>query len=386
MKKYFYLIGIIFILNISFSVTPDEALEIMKKSSKSQKMIVPDKTSKNQVVASILLCSDMDTKINTIFNITKDKIYTVNVLGNVALEPEIASLEYAIVQLESPLIIVLGHYPCDIINDVLKSNIKENTIQSIRETLDSSIERARLIYGTNFSDTLYKQSIVLNVYYSMENLIKNSKIVKNLLETKKIKIIGAVYNEKTGYIEWLNEHPMQEEIINGTYNSLEFLALYKDKSKIKEEKSQKATSTTDKKDIKKSIEKTNTPKQMVQNQQQTIKTTTLEFLIDKSIASPRKPSYITMIFNTLKNASKIKLEVYAINTENSIQNAVFMLPSLRVINGRAQAQFYFAGRKFKKNLYLPKGKYKILAKYTVFSGNKIIETKTKILENHITLY
>ncbi|MEJ5285061.1 MAG: carbonic anhydrase [Brevinematia bacterium] len=386
MKKFIYLISLSLLLNISFSLTPDDALEIMKKSSKSQKLIVPDKTPKNQVVASILLCSDMDTKINTIFNITKDKIYTVNVLGNVALEPEIASLEYSVIQLESPLIIVLGHYPCDIINDVLKSNIKENTIQSIKETLDSSVERARLIYGTNYSDTLYKQSIVLNVYYSMENLIKNSKIVKNLLETKKIKIIGAVYNEKTGYIEWLNEHPMQQEIIDGTYNSLEFLALYKDKSKTKEEKPQKATSTTEKKDITKPIQKTNTPKQIVQKPQETVKTTKLEFVIDKLVASPRKPSYITMIFNTFKNATKIKLEVYSINTENSIRNPVFILPSLRVINGRAQAQFYFAGRKFKRNLYLPKGKYKILAKYTVFSGNKILETKTKILENHITLY
>ncbi len=383
MKNFFLFIISVFIVNFSFSLNPNEAYEILKKSSKSQKLIIPNKTTKNQVVASILICSDMDTKIDTVFNITKDKIYSVKVLGNVALEPEIASLEYSLIQLESPLIVILGHYPCDIVHDVLKSNIRENTIQSIKETLDASTERARLIYGTNYSETLYKQSIVLNVYYSMENIIKNSKIVKNLLETKKVKIIGAIYNEKTGYLEWLNEHPMQQEIIDGTYNSLEFLALYKDKSKTKEEKPEKPKPQQTKKEEKTLIQDR---KEKPTKQEETIKTTSIEFLPDKYVASPRKPTYITMIFNTFKNAQKIKLEVYALNIETSTQNIVFSLPALKVVNGRAQAQFYFAGRKFKKNQYLPKGKYKILAKYSVFSESKIVESKTKELQNTITLY
>ncbi|MCX7820742.1 MAG: hypothetical protein N2258_03605 [Brevinematales bacterium] len=385
MKKFLFFSFLILIFKITFSVSPDDAIEILKRSSKSQKIIIPEKTSKNQVVASILLCSDMDTKVNTIFNITKDKIYTVNVLGNVALEPEIASLEYSLVQLESPLIVVLGHYPCDIVNDVLKSNIKENTIQSIKETLDSSTERAKLIYGTNYSDTLYKQSIVLNVYYSMENIIKNSKIVKNLIETKKIKIIGAIYNEKTGFIEWLNEHPMQQEVVDGTYNSLEFLAMYKDKLKTKEVKNKEEKQTAKKEEIK-IPEKQDKIKQQPPIKEEIIKTTSINFIIDKLTASPRKPTYITMVLNTFKNAKKIKLQVYALNTLTSQQNLVFSLPSLKVINGRAQAQFYFAGRKFKRNLYLPKGKYKILARYSVFAGDKIIETKTETLKDSITLY
>ncbi len=386
MKKSIILFLLIF--NTIFSLSPDEAIELIKKSTKSQKMIAGEKIPKNQVIASILLCSDMDTKINNIFNITKDKIYTVNVLGNVALEPEIASLEYSAIQLNSPVIVVLGHYHCNIIDDVIKGKINEDTIQSIRETLDSSIERARLIYGTNYSETLYKQSIILNVYYSMENIIKESKIIKNLIQNNQIKVIGAVYNEKTGYIEWLNEHPMQQEIIDETYNSLEFLAFYKDNSNKKNknistttsEKKQNLTETPKKlivKETKTTTKATTTPK---------LKDTTFDFILNKNIASPRKPSYITMIINTPKKASKVKLEVFAINVQTDLKNLIFALPEVRIVNGRAQAQFYFAGRKFKKNLYLPKGKYRIVAHYNIFDGNQIVETKTIEMKDIITLY
>ena len=386
MKKFYFII-LIFILNLSFSLTPNEALKILENSSKTKKSEVPIKTSVN--VATMLVCSDMNTEINNIFKLKKENIYTVKVLGNVALEPEIASLEYSAVQLQSPLIVVMGHYSCNIIDDVLKDKIKENDIYSIVQSLKGATEKAQLIYGSNYSEMLYKQSVVLNVYNVIEEILKTSKIIKDLINLNKIKIVGAIYNERKNSIEWLGEHPMQREIMEGSFNSLEFLAFYKDKQSSKKvvinhtSTINKTPSTVNKtKNLTQAVVSTSTPPKI----KKTMKTE-VNFITDKITASPRKPSYITVRIETFKNAKNVDLSVYAENIATRKREIIFKLPDLRIVDGLGQAQFYFAGRKFGKNLYLPKGSYRIIANIKVFSDNKsLIENKLFQMDNIINLY
>lgn len=386
MKKIIFTFLLIF--NLSFSLTPDEALKLLEKATISSKKVSAPTIQK---IATLLSCSEMEVKINNIFNLPKEKLYIVNVLGNVALEPEIASIEYSLVQLQLPLIVVIGHYNCQIIDKVLKGKITENTINSIVETLNTSIEKAGMIYGTNYSETLFKQSVVLNVYNSMENLVKNSSIIKELIKMQKVKVIGAIYNEKRGIIEWLGEHPMQKEIIDGSYNSLEFLAFYKERQTKKNDTGELSSIKTEKvKNIDTKPAKNLKAESKVEKQEIKPKKTNIYFIMDKKVASPRKPAYITIRLSTFQEASFSELTVYAEDTRTGKRTLVFRLPKMKIINGLAQAQFYFAGRIFKKNLYLNKGNYRIVANVKLFNRkNTLIETKTFPLskeENIIRLY
>ncbi len=383
MKKFIF---VIFISNFLFSLTPDEAFKILEKSAIASKPVGQLKAV--QKVATLLTCSDMEIKINDVFKLPKEKIYSVNVLGNVALEPEIASIEYSLIQLQSPLVVVIGHYNCHIINDAIKGNVKSDSINAIVENLNTSIERAGMIYGTNFSEILYKQSIILNVYNSMENLLKKSRIIKDLINMQKLKIVGAIYNEKKGSIEWLGEHPMQKEIMQGTYNSLEFLAFYKEKQS---QKTPIKTTTIVNSNIKSiSVEKKQLKKVTIEKpKEEKKKNTTVSFIMSKNTASPRKPVYITIRVSTAIDATEAELTIYAVNLSTGEKSIVFRLPELKIVNGIAQAQFYFAGRKFKKNLYLKKGNYRITANIKTFKNKKLIENRTypsKNKENVITLY
>ncbi|MGC8764546.1 MAG: carbonic anhydrase [Brevinematia bacterium] len=384
MKKFIFITILIF--NISFSLTPDEALKILERAIISSKKT---HIKVNQKIATILICSEMETRIDNIFKLPKEKLYVVSVLGNVALEPEIASVEYSLIQLQSPLVVIMGHYNCRIIGEILKGKSTEKSINSIVETLNNSIERAGMIYGTNYSETLFKQSIVLNVYNSMENLIKNSRIVKELISMQKIKVVGAIYNENKGNVEWLGEHPMQKEIMDGSYNSLEFLAFYKENQK-KTEVKQPSTPQLTEENKNQENKKIKTKKEVSGNKSEVkVKETNIDFLFDKKIASPRKPAYITIRISTYPEANISDLTVYAEELNTKKKSLVFKLPELKIINGTAQAQFYFAGRIFKRNLYLKKGTYRIVANISIFKDRKLLEKKVFPVsreENVIRLY
>jgi carbonic anhydrase len=388
MKKFLILFA--FIFSTIFAISPDEALSILKKSTKQY--ISREEISKikpKKVIATILSCSDQSVKVENIFNIKGNNLYNVTVLGNIALEPEIASIEYSVTQLESPLILVMGHHNCAIIRDTLKGEVRNVKNSTILNALESSLSKAKIAYGGNFSEMLYKQSVIINIYNSMENIIKGSEIIRQLIELNKLKVVGVLLNENSKTLEWLGEHPMQKEIMAGNYDSNELISFLKTSNNRQDVTSEKAdiTSTNETKNLKQNNLnlKTVSEKKSIKSIEKPL-STELKFFMDKTIASPRNPSYITIRIESPENVFRVSIKFFAQSLKSKRKELIFALPELKVINGVAQTQFYFSGRKFKKNLFLPKGNYKIIGEVKCYnSSGKMVERKIFESSNIILL-
>ena len=387
MKKF--LVLFFFIFSTIFAISPDEALSILKKSTKQY--ISKEEISKikpKKIIATILSCSDQSVKVENIFNIKGNNLYNVSVLGNIALEPEIASIEYSVIQLGSPLIIVMGHYNCSIIKDILKEEVRNAKNSTILNALENSLQRAKIAYGNNFSEMLYKQSVIINIYNSMENIIKGSEIIRQLIELNKLKVVGVLFNENLKTLEWLGEHPMQKEIVAGNYNSTELISFLKNnnsKQALEQKKPDNIKENTNFQNNNVNLTLQHEIKTKNQMGKKLI-STELKFFMDKTIASPRNPSYITIRIETPENVSRVSIKFFAQSLKSNRKELIFALPELKVINGFAQTQFYFAGRKFKKNLFLPKGNYKIIGEIQCYNSyGKIVEKRSFVSSKTIFL-
>jgi len=69
---------------------------------------VPD----HKPMAAILSCSDARVPPSVIFDQEAGQLFVVRVAGNIATPVAIASIDYAIAELDVPLVIVLGHTSC----------------------------------------------------------------------------------------------------------------------------------------------------------------------------------------------------------------------------------------------------------------------------------
>ena len=56
----------------------------------------------------------------------------------------------------------------------------------------------------------------LNVWYSIEELMAGSPMTRRNVQSGKLKVIGAIYDVKTGKVQWLGEHPKQKELLELT--------------------------------------------------------------------------------------------------------------------------------------------------------------------------
>src|ERR1700729_532346 len=150
--------------------------------------------------AAILSCADSRIAPEFCFDTARGDVFVCRVAGNFATEEIIASLEYAVQVLNTPLIMVLGHDACGAVDAAIKS-IKDGT--TLPGHLPSLVDAIRPAVAAAKNDTgdLLANSIRHNVSLAVDKLKNAAPILKSFADDKKIRIVGGVYELKSGKVE-----------------------------------------------------------------------------------------------------------------------------------------------------------------------------------------
>ena len=191
-------------------LTPDEALKRViagnqryisgKTTSTSFQTSAAAFSKAQNPFVSILSCADSRVSPESTFDEDRGDVFVTRVAGNYASIDILASLEYGSAVLGVPLIIVLGHSDCGAMKAAIKAK-KENAafpghIQVITTALGEAVDVAEKIPGDLLENTT-KASIKLNV----ERLRAATPLLRGLVAQGKLKVVGMLYNLKTGRLE-----------------------------------------------------------------------------------------------------------------------------------------------------------------------------------------
>lgn len=151
-------------------------------------------------IASILSCSDSRVAPELAFDEDPGELFVMRVAGNVISPNLLATLEYGVKFLGTPLVIVMGHTGCGAVSaaiDVLKNKTE---LPGHLPGLISAIEPAVIKAKASGTDDLLNRSVVENVRDQVANLKTSAPIISKFYDDKKIDIVGAVYNLKDGQV------------------------------------------------------------------------------------------------------------------------------------------------------------------------------------------
>lgn len=151
--------------------------------------------------AVVLSCSDSRVPPELVFDQGLGDIFVIRVAGNVTDPVELGSIEYAVEHLNVSLIIVLGHDKCGAVSATVKGGKHEGNIRSIVRKIAPAVRKAKA--AGKKGDELLDAAIVENAKLVAASLAKESKVIKHLVDQKRLKIVAAKYVFESGKVEIL---------------------------------------------------------------------------------------------------------------------------------------------------------------------------------------
>ena len=192
---------------------PEEAKKVLVRLLKGNEQFVNGKyEAKNITIetlrqlatnqaphACVLCCSDSRVVPELIFEAGIGELFVVRVAGITVGANVLESIEYAVKKLNVPLVMLLGHDNCGVMEYAQATYPKTGEqFSSILKCVYPAIDKAPL--ALNSEDELARQ----HTLWVEEFLLNNSNIIKHAVENNKLYIAKCHLCHKTGKVYFLD--------------------------------------------------------------------------------------------------------------------------------------------------------------------------------------
>jgi len=152
--------------------------------------------------AVVVSCADSRVPPEILFDVGVGDIFVVRVAGNVIGGAGVSvkgSIEYAVAELNVPLILVLGHSGCGAVKSAIKHIDDRDTlpgaISGLVELIKPAVASCKGIPGD-----LLENAVRKNVEIGVQRLQELEPIVAPRVKDRKVKVVGGVYDLLNGAV------------------------------------------------------------------------------------------------------------------------------------------------------------------------------------------
>jgi carbonic anhydrase len=209
--------------------TPDAALALLKEGNArfvagksahphSDPARLAQAGKENQgdhAYATVLGCSDSRVPPERLFDAGVMDLFVVRVAGNVANTDEIGSMEYGMIHVRTPVLVILGHTQCGAVTAVTQAvsghgHPLERNIPPLVAPIIPAVKKTMEANPGLSEDKLIPKAIEQNVWQGVENVFLRSPALRALAKEGRIKVVGAVYDVGAGRVDWLADQQVGE--------------------------------------------------------------------------------------------------------------------------------------------------------------------------------
>ncbi|MBB4396639.1 carbonic anhydrase [Bradyrhizobium sp. ERR14] len=153
--------------------------------------------------AAVLSCADSRVAPELVFGSGLGDLFVCRLAGNFANDDTLASMEYAVAVLNTPLILVLGHDHCGAIDATIKSLRDDKPAPGHISSLVAALAPAVKVSRQQTGDTFVlatRQNVIDNV----NKLKSTGPILNRAVEQNRLKVVGGLYRLGTGRVDLLS--------------------------------------------------------------------------------------------------------------------------------------------------------------------------------------
>jgi len=189
------------------SISPSKALELLKDGNKRfvsnlkinrNLLQQANETSDGQhPFAVILSCIDSRTSAELIFDQGLGDVFSVRIAGNIINEDILGSMEFGCKVAGSKIIVVLGHTKCGAMGNLTA------LLTKIRPAVDDEVTVKE---NRNSGNSVFVEKVSsINVKRTVKAIIERSPILKEMIASGQIGIVGGTHDISTGEVEFYDD-------------------------------------------------------------------------------------------------------------------------------------------------------------------------------------
>ncbi len=193
------------------AITPLMAIEILKEGNKRfmnnlkanrNLLEQANETSDGQhPFAVILSCIDSRTSAELIFDQGLGDIFSVRIAGNIINEDILGSMEFACKVAGSKIIVVLGHSKCGAVKGAC-DHVEMGNLTALLSKIQPAVfdEKSETVNRSSSNAEFVEKVASINVKRTVNSIMERSPILKEMIQSGEIGIIGGMQNIADGEV------------------------------------------------------------------------------------------------------------------------------------------------------------------------------------------
>jgi len=198
------------------SLSPADALNLLRKGNERfvdnlqlhRNLLeqVNDTRDGQWPMAAIVSCMDSRTSAELIFDQGLGDIFSIRLAGAVISDNVLGSLEYACKVAGSKFIVVLGHSKCGAIKGACDKVEMGNLTGLLNKITPSVYAESTIRENRTSSNPAFVEAVThIHTERSVQAIMEQSQILRNMILNGEIGIIGALYDVETGVVNFLED-------------------------------------------------------------------------------------------------------------------------------------------------------------------------------------
>ncbi|TLG78781.1 carbonic anhydrase [Methylocystis sp. B8] len=191
-------------------MTPDDALARLMEGNKRYQQGVArrhDFAAEREALiggqnpyAAILSCSDSRIAPEYAFDSSRGDLFVVRVAGNIVNPDNVASMEYAVEVLKTPLILVLCHEACGAVKSAISSIQDHTTLPGHLPSLVAALAPAVNAVAGRPGDLL-ENATMENARLCAKTLETATPLLSAAFNEKRLKVVSGIYRLANGRVD-----------------------------------------------------------------------------------------------------------------------------------------------------------------------------------------
>ena len=194
-------------------IDPNEAMQRLRDGNRRFVDRVPEgrtgwdpaSATENHPFAAILCCSDARAPAEFVFDVGLGDLFVIRVAGNIVAPSQVGSIEFAVDAFGVPLVVVMGHTRCGAIAAAARhlTTGEPPAIESVLRITSRIRPIIEPVLATEGLEDPLRAAMRANVLASVAQIAHGSRLIEDLVQAGKLRVVGAEYELESGRVRFL---------------------------------------------------------------------------------------------------------------------------------------------------------------------------------------